>query len=430
MSFVSELRRELTGWVRDGLVQQGQADAIEARYASDTASTTNLLLPTIYILGAALIGGGAISFVAANWDTIPISVRIGLLVTTMLGCEIAGFVLSKVKGTRQHMGQALVLVGALVFGASIFLIAQMYHLRGEPQGAFGIWTLGALALAYATFSSPVMLLTCITSLVWSIGWIDSHPHEFCWYPLLLCVVSFPFLRRRCVLTFTGVLIAGGAAVATAVGTDSGQEWAVFATLIALGALARGLGLQLEQRESAAALAVPALGLGGLVLLLPIYLLSFHDEPAETVVEHLWMAEGWSWTALLGLVYLGAAVTWFGALRHPPDGGEERKRKHLAMLAAALLVTLGIAVGNEIVLPVTAHLALLMVAGALLWGAVADGQRLEFWSGLGLLILVIVSRLLAWDTHLMVKSAVFVLCGIGVTLGGVRFERFLKSEGAG
>ena len=429
MNFVSELRRELAGWVRDGLVQQGQAEAIRERYAGRRLSTTSLLLPTIYILGAALIGGGAISFVAANWDSIPISVRIGLLVATMLGCEIAGFVLWKVKGTRQHLGQALVLVGALVFGASIFLIAQMYHLRGEPHGAFGIWTLGALALAYATFSSPVMLLACVTSLVWSIGWIDTHPHEFSWYPLLLCLVSFPFLRRRCVLTLTGVLIAGGMAVATAAGTDSGQEWAVYATLIALGALARGFGLQLAQRESTAAMALPALGLGGLVLLLPIYLLSFHDEPAETVLENLWMAEGWWWTALLGLVYLGAAVVWFVALRHPADGGEPRKRKHLAMLVAALLVTLGIVVGNDIVLAVTANLALLMVAGALLWEAVAESQRQEFWLGLGLLILIIASRFLEWDTHLMVKSAVFILCGIGVTFGGVRFERFMKAKGA-
>ena len=46
-------------------------------------------------------------------------------------------------------------------------------------------------------------------------------------------------------------------------------------------------------------------------------------------------------------------------------------------------------------------------------------------GLPLLALVIVSRFLEWDTHLMVKSAVFVLCGVGVILGGARFEKHLK-----
>jgi uncharacterized membrane protein len=427
VSFSSDLRRELSGWVRDGLVQQNQADAIQARYPVDSASTTSLLLPTIYILGAALIGGGAISFVAANWDSIPIWMRIGLLVATMLSCEITGFVLWKLKESRENLGQALIVIGALVFGASIFLIAQMYHLRGEPHGAFGMWALGALSVAYATFSSPAMLLVCFTGLVWSIGQIDAHPHEFCWYPFVLCLVCFPFLRRHSALALTGLLLAGGTAAATAAGTDSGQEWPVYATLMALGALARGLGLWLAQRESTEAMASPALSLGGLVLL-PIYLLSFHDGPAKTVVEHLWTAEGWLWTVLLGVVYLGGGFAWFGALSLIPAGSQALKRKHLAMLGAAILVTLGITAGNEVILMVTANLALLMVAGALLWEAVVEGQRREFWLGLGLFVLLIVSRFVEWDTHLMVKSAVFILCGIGVTIGGVRFEKSLKGRG--
>ena len=105
------------------------------------------------------------------------------------------------------------------------------------------------------------------------------------------------------------------------------------------------------------------------------------------------------------------------------------RIHLAMLAAALLVTVGIAAGHEVVLVIMANLALLAVAGALLWEAVSAGQRREFWLGLGLFVLVIVSRFLEWDTHLMLKSAVFILFGVGVTIGGVRFERHLKGKGA-
>ena len=81
MNFASELRRELVQWVCDGLVEPTQAEAIRERYPDqDAGGTTSLLLPAIYIIGAALIGGGAISFVAANWDSIPIPVRIGLLV--------------------------------------------------------------------------------------------------------------------------------------------------------------------------------------------------------------------------------------------------------------------------------------------------------------------------------------------------------------
>jgi uncharacterized membrane protein len=317
-----------------------------------------------------------------------------------------------------------------VFGASIFLIAQMYHLRGEPYVAFGVWTLGALALAYATFSSPTMLLVCVTSLVWAVGWISTHPHDFSWYPIALCIVCIPFLACRCCLTFTGLLFAAGAVVLTAADRDSAEEWSVFLGLFAIGALYRGLGLCLEgMGDPTRRMSLPALRIGGLVVSLTAYSLSWHIEPEHnSVIENLWVAEGWLWVVLLGIVYIAAAASWFAALKRPSGEGA-RRVKHLTMLVAALLVTAGIAVGHNILLSVTANLALLAIAGGLLWEAVVAGQRQEFWLGLGLLVLVIVSRFLEWDTHLMVKSAVFILCGIGVTLGGVRFEKHLKGERA-
>ena len=96
-----------------------------------------------------------------------------------------------------------------------------------------------------------------------------------------------------------------------------------------------------------------------------------------------------------------------------------------MPTAAVVLTCGIAAGQDVVLAVTANLALLGIAASLLWNAVSLGRRREFWLGLLLLVLVVVSRFVEWDTHLMVKSVVFVLGGIAVILGGARFEKRLK-----
>ena len=65
MNITSVLKRELPQWVDDGLVEQSQADAISERYRLDDDSTAGLVLPAIYIIGACLVGGGAVSFVAA-----------------------------------------------------------------------------------------------------------------------------------------------------------------------------------------------------------------------------------------------------------------------------------------------------------------------------------------------------------------------------
>lgn len=431
MSFRSTLKRELSLWLDEGLVDGRQAEAIYGRYALDDLQTgpAGLLLPAIYLCGAFLIGGGTISFVAAHWDAIPVPLRIGLLISTMLACEISGFALWKVRGTRERLGQALVTLGALVFGASIFLIAQMYHLHGSPHNAFGVWALGALALAYATASSPTMFLACATSLVWAVGWTEAHPHALCWYPMAICAASIPFLIRRCVLTFTGLLLAVGIVTCVCAGEDSGQEWAVFLAMTGTGALYYGLGVWLGRRESSSLLAVPARLLGAAAVLLSAFMLSFGDGPGVDALRHLWQSEGWLWTALLGLVCAGAALAWTAALR-APRGGDDTGVKSASVLLAALLLALGIALGQELVLQIVANLALLAMGGGLIWNAVALGRRREFWKGLLLLVLVVVVRFLEWDTHLMLKSAVFILCGVGVILGGVRFERYLKGrEGA-
>ena len=83
-----------------------------------------------------MIGGGAISFVAAHWDGIPDGLKIALLLTAMLGCEVVGFVLWKSRRSNEKLGHALVVLGVLVFGASIVLISQIFHLQGE---AYTVW---------------------------------------------------------------------------------------------------------------------------------------------------------------------------------------------------------------------------------------------------------------------------------------------------
>lgn len=57
---------------------------------------------------------------------------------------------------------------------------------------------------------------------------------------------------------------------------------------------------------------------------------------------------------------------------------------------------------------------------------ADGQRRIFWSGLALVTLQILSRLLEYETALLLKSVVFLLCGVGVMVIGLWFERYVRT----
>ena len=59
-----------------------------------------------------------------------------------------------------------VLLGAIVFGAGIFLIGQIFNINSHWPNAFLYWTLGIVAFAYLTQSKPIMYLSLLTASVY------------------------------------------------------------------------------------------------------------------------------------------------------------------------------------------------------------------------------------------------------------------------
>ena len=425
-TFRSTLRQELALWVDEGVVESHQGAAISKRYGLDELGkgSSGLLVQALYLIGACLIGGGAISFVASRWEEIPVPLRMALLVSTLLACEITGFYLWKASGTRKRLGEALILLGALVFGANVVLIAQMFHLHGEPYGAFGIWSLGAAAIAYATMSGPCMVVTCVTSFAWFCGWTADNPHVFCWYPLTIVAACVPFLIRRSPTTFAGLILAAGAAIPVCAGFDSGEHWPPLLAVAGITTLLFGLGLWLDRDESTRLMAVAARIVGIAVILLFAYMMSFHEGPASEFSKHPCRSAGWLWTVPLGLVYLAAIAVWTSVLRTPLERVDLRHRS-IAILLAGVFLTLGTLTMQPVGLALGANLALGAIGLSLLYTAVKMHRRTSFWAGLLLLVFVIFHRFMDWDTHLLLKSLVFIAGGIGVIVGGIRFERHLK-----
>ena len=72
--------------------------------------------------------------------------------STLWGCYGAAAVLFQRR--LEAFAQAAVLGGIAVFGASIMLIAQMYHMEGNPPDAVLMWALGALLAAALRAVAP------------------------------------------------------------------------------------------------------------------------------------------------------------------------------------------------------------------------------------------------------------------------------------
>jgi uncharacterized membrane protein len=64
------------------------------------------------------------------------------------------------------VGAALLFLGALLFGATIFLVAQMYHVQAHSHTLVLWWVLGIAPLVYALKSVPMAVLMSVLAYVW------------------------------------------------------------------------------------------------------------------------------------------------------------------------------------------------------------------------------------------------------------------------
>lgn len=156
------------------LLQRGLTVAAiqEAFEAAEAPAETVRTRTVRTILGAAalLIAAGVFSFVAANWEAMPRGARLGLIALLMLAANVAGWYLRE-RTRFVSTGEALVVLGTLVYGAGIFLVAQMFQVRASWPDGFMLWLIGALAMAGALRSRPLFAVAAPIGFVALVG----HP---------------------------------------------------------------------------------------------------------------------------------------------------------------------------------------------------------------------------------------------------------------
>lgn len=115
-------------------------------------------------LGAVLVGIGVISFVAANWSDITDLTKILVLLIGMTLVYYFGFNLFQ-NESQKRIGGALILVGNGIFGASIFLFAQIFNISTNWPDGFVLWMIGTLYMASVTNLRSLYILGIIAGLI-------------------------------------------------------------------------------------------------------------------------------------------------------------------------------------------------------------------------------------------------------------------------
>jgi uncharacterized membrane protein len=188
-------------WLDEGMINPTQAEKMRAdieEYKTEHRSKKQII--AFSTIGAILIGIGAILFVASNWEKIGDTIRILLLSGSTIIIHYAGYRLKYENQKYPRLGSSLLFLSALFFGASLFLIAQIYNINANNSTLVLIWLFGVFPLIYGYRSTAVAGLCSLLFYLW-IGLLYSERNSF---SELLNITDL-YLISGIAIYFTGTL---------------------------------------------------------------------------------------------------------------------------------------------------------------------------------------------------------------------------------
>jgi uncharacterized membrane protein len=447
--FRRQLRQEAEEWLSEGLIEDSVFDQLSQRYQFNQIETSarNRFVLVLLGLGSLLLGLAVITFVAANWQAWTRELRVVLLLSGFVGINVAGFYLWRYPqdGWQRRLGQALLLLGALILGANMALMSQMFHQSNLLYELYLVWGLGVLAMAY---SLRFTLLGILSALLMGLGYLT-----YLWGQRTLGVTgefSWLELMVQCMPVLSGLLL-----IPLAYWCRSGWIFRL-ALIISIFSLEANL-IQLNLFTALPGVAAIACGLP------PAWLWAYSDSLWKLPVTPQSFDHIARTFAIIFLSLLFYVLSWLGLWNGssaPSLGGNPQLPWPLQIdililvgltlwewlrliLLRQITLTMGVVAGmiglsavipyihltqgTNPALPVLCfNLLLFLLAVGLIREGLAKGQRRLFWSGIVLLSLQIFSRMTEYNTDLLFKSFVLFLCGLGIIAAGLWFERYVRT----
>ncbi|MGB8691000.1 MAG: DUF2157 domain-containing protein [Microcoleus sp.] len=454
--FRRELRSQAKLWEAEGLIDSSFYQQLADRYQFNTLETAsrNRFLSILIGLGSILLAIGVITFVAANWQVWSREVRVAMLLSLFVAVNVAGFYLWRIppsrsknsnlnilpatKGRSKLLGEGLLLLGSLILGANMALMAQMFHIGGSSYGLFLAWGIGVLGMAYSLrLTSLGVLSALLIRLGYGLAALDfSSKVEFSWLsvlerqmPIAASIMFVPlayWCRSRAIFALGAIVLIFSLQMSIAQGLNPNWGVAMFCALPP--ALLWGYDDAMWPNIDSRLFQATARSLALVFLASLFYFLSFHwlwqDSPNPSQVPL-------DWSFLTNIAVLGGLTVfeWLHLgrleLRRPKQKGVDLTTGAIALL---IIITALIPLYHLSFTPIPQlatflfNVLLFLLAVGLIREGLALGNRQTFWGGMVSITLQIISRLFEYNTELLLKSFVFVLCGIGVITAGLWFER--------
>ena len=268
---VKWLMSEIDTWLRDGIIDEKQAVALRGRYPAPEERNWGMIVLTS--VGSVIFGLGLILIIAYNWEKMGRYVKLLLIFASMLAAHAAGYHFTREESSRKGLGEGVSLLGTMLFGAAIWLIAQVYHIDEHYPNGLLAWGVGAWAMAWAMPSIAQCILAAVILAFW--GGFEAHDFRNVFHLapvfIILCTVPLAWVKKSRVLLAVGVIAALAALISNAL---SIHERVAAPVILLAAAVIIMAGHLLSSSESFPESSAVMTILGFVPYALMLYLLSF------------------------------------------------------------------------------------------------------------------------------------------------------------
>jgi uncharacterized membrane protein len=305
------LEGELKRWVSGGIIDDGRAAAILRLYPVEQAARPWALI-VFSGIGAVIVGLGIVLLFAYNWQYMSKAAKLSVVFSSLVIFQAVGIWLFLRSERFCGVGEALTVLGSMLFGAGIWLVAQIYHIEEHYPTAFLFWGLGTLALAWAMPSIVQAVMAAVLFTIWAGAEAAEFQSAMHWaIPLVLSLWVLAYLRRS--LLLLSVLVPASGFVLGFLSSGSPHGGIVFVVLFSLAVTYIALGFIGREYGKFPEASPVFLLFGMAAYFVMLYLLTFHDIahdvlrselPTDTIYILYWLVPpvialaGWILTARL------------------------------------------------------------------------------------------------------------------------------------
>lgn len=419
------LENQLPLWTERGVISPEQATDIRGQYGV-LEPGTSMARAVFSSIGAILIGLGVILFFAFNWADMAHWLKLIVIFIGLAGSQLAGWWFYP---KRRVLGESLFVLGTMMFGATIFLVSQIYHIDDHYPNAFLLWGVAALAMAWCI---PSIVQGIIAAFLLGL-WLGMEAFEFRlvpWYASAMIIGGFIPLAWRLRSRVLMVVACGLAVYAVAITLDEyvgdyGLFHAYVVSALVLIVASRMSESSFPSGGKILCLTGMALHMAGLYLL---GLDSVRDEDSLTLMTES-STEYWSFASLV-ILYVGL-IGWrikFSASALSADWSA-----HLVLVSVSLGCVAILGLGGRFDATaawVWANLAYVAHCG--LWVAQGSRQQRGGLVSLACLLFVVMAipRFLDMFDSLLLRSLVFLILGVGLFAVGNFYQKHGQAENQG